>query len=319
MHPFAGTQSCPRCSKVVYAAEQASLWFLVVLANVANAMTSSGNGSWQEACMICNKRLDSYTLLEHDEMNFGTRDLRHANLPHRDITPEGDRGRSTSPMRTTLSTPPRLGSPLRRYDATGRLVSDTDTGAQRLTALATTSISSSDSSSDSEAPDAEAMDDAPTTPPPTAAPAAAAGTPSNSGRFGPTGIPRTVPITPTRSAPVQGRLPVSGIDSSDASPVPLPVMQTATGTRYGAALANNLTGSPKRQWTASTNPACPRCGKSVFFAEQVKAVGKTFHKNCLRCVECNTGLDSNRLRDHDGDPFHGPQGGGYALLGKAGG
>ena len=36
---------------------------------------------------------------------------------------------------------------------------------------------------------------------------------------------------------------------------------------------------------------------------QVKAVGKTYHKACLRCNECRTGLDSTRLRDHDGIPF----------------
>jgi formylmethanofuran dehydrogenase subunit E len=49
---------------------------------------------------------------------------------------------------------------------------------------------------------------------------------------------------------------------------------------------------------------------------QVKAVGKIYHKGCLRCTECNALLDSNRLRDHDGQPMcvhchsklHGPQG-----------
>src|ERR1700678_1719110 len=73
---------------------------------------------------------------------------------------------------------------------------------------------------------------------------------------------------------------------------------------------------------------------------QVKAVGKTFHKTCLICAECGTSLHSNKLLDHDGDPFcvrchskvfccfspqiyycslfqklYGPQGNGYALLG----
>ena len=53
-----------------------------------------------------------------------------------------------------------------------------------------------------------------------------------------------------------------------------PIAQTATGTRYGAALGGQvglqLTGgapSP-RKWGAA-NPSCPRCGKSVYFAEQV--------------------------------------------------
>ncbi|KAF5326640.1 hypothetical protein D9611_000875 [Ephemerocybe angulata] len=101
---------------------------------------------------------------------------------------------------------------------------------------------------------------------------------------------------------------------------------TPTGTRYGAALGVQMTGSPAKRWGAAT-PVCPRCKKSVYFAEQVKAVGKTWHKLCMRCTECNTSLDSTKLRDHDEQPYcvrcynkvHGPQGQGYALLGKAGG
>ncbi|KAF8901053.1 hypothetical protein CPB84DRAFT_1815294 [Gymnopilus junonius] len=104
-----------------------------------------------------------------------------------------------------------------------------------------------------------------------------------------------------------------------------PLAPTATGTRYGIVLTAGVNahsteagGSP-RKWGAAT-PICPRCKK-------VKAVGKTFHKSCMRCVECNTSLDSSKLRDHDGDPFcvrcygklYGPAGSGYALLGKAGG
>ncbi|THU97874.1 hypothetical protein K435DRAFT_662097 [Dendrothele bispora CBS 962.96] len=48
MHPFGGSPKCPRCSKSVYAAEQ--LYHKPCL-----------------ACTSCNKRLDSFTLLEHDE------------------------------------------------------------------------------------------------------------------------------------------------------------------------------------------------------------------------------------------------------------
>lgn len=28
---------------------------------------------------------------------------------------------------------------------------------------------------------------------------------------------------------------------------------------------------------------CPRCGKQVYFAEEVRALGKKYHKLCLRC------------------------------------
>ena len=101
--------------------------------------------------------------------------------------------------------------------------------------------------------------------------------------------------------------------------------QTSTGTRYGVALKGgvgvNTTGSASpspRKWGVGT-PVCPRCMKNVYFAEQVnfvsfqkkflklfvqvKAVGKTYHKTCFRCVECGTSLHSNKLLDHDGDPF----------------
>lgn len=54
-----------------------------------------------------------------------------------------------------------------------------------------------------------------------------------------------------------------------------PLSQTATGTRYGIALdGGNIgvqmtgTGTP-RKWGAGT-PQCPRCAKSVYFAEQVR-------------------------------------------------
>lgn len=32
---------------------------------------------------------------------------------------------------------------------------------------------------------------------------------------------------------------------------------------------------------------CPRCNKTVYFAEEVRAVGKKWHKMCLSCGMCN--------------------------------
>jgi len=37
--------------------------------------------------------------------------------------------------------------------------------------------------------------------------------------------------------------------------------------------------------------------------KQVKAIGKTWHKGCLRCTECSTLLDSMRLTEKDGNPL----------------
>jgi len=187
--------------------------------------------------------------------------------------------------------------------------------------------------------------------------------PSNTGRPGIGTIPRTIPLylnngngsrtgykhytshsvgsVPSNYSPAKGGveddLPHGGAIALDRNLGTYgnftPVKQTSTGTRYGVALTGgvdvHITGSANpspRKWGTGT-PVCPRCMKNVYFAEQVKAVGKTFHKTCLRCMECGTSLHSNKLLDHDGDPFcvrchsklYGPQGNGYALLGKAGG
>ena len=49
-----------------------------------------------------------------------------------------------------------------------------------------------------------------------------------------------------------------------------------------------------------TNTKCARCGKTVYFAEQVFGAGKKWHKQCFKCVECNKTVSSTSLRDKDG-------------------
>ena len=149
-----------------------------------------------------------------------------------------------------------------------------------------------------------------------------------------TGIPRTIPLTskhtrtfnsgnhvslvdrpvtpPTRK---WHKVPASVPRTHTESPPPLthrgaslpasPLRPTVTGTRYGAGLMRPLspkgTGTvwtPTRPMTFGTGtPLCARCSKAVYFAEQVKANGRLFHKMCLRCTDCNTALDSSRLAE----------------------
>ncbi|RUS82684.1 hypothetical protein EGW08_009521 [Elysia chlorotica] len=48
---------------------------------------------------------------------------------------------------------------------------------------------------------------------------------------------------------------------------------------------------------------CPRCNQNVYFAEEVRAMGKKYHKQCLKCSECDKQLDSTNCNDHENDIF----------------
>jgi hypothetical protein len=270
--------------------------------------------------------------------NFGTRDLRHANLPYRE---DG----SLSPTKTTQPPPPlppRVTSPTRADPPPllrpTRSLATSPTGIRSPTFPRNNSDLGRTLDKDTEA---DSLADGVATPPVqsrTQSPPPTLGATGNLSTQG-----QEEPISPTVSgsnAIIAGTMPTSTPRPTHHSSRSVgSVMPATTGTRYGALLnrpgtnvfagvnltGSNATGSPRR-WGGDT-PVCPKCGQNVYFAEQVKAVGKTFHKGCLRCFECNTLLDSSRLRDHNGDPLcmrcygklHGPQGGGYALLGKAGG
>ncbi|TFY52551.1 hypothetical protein EVJ58_g9948 [Rhodofomes roseus] len=282
------------------------------------------------ACTSCGKRLDSYNLLEHDQEPycknchmrlFATRTLGLQNLPNRDEVPLSSP--PTSPTRNSFSltraaSPPARSSaapplPARRH-ATGGSIGDRS-----------------------------------------AFPAPSSGPPDRQRRtqvVAKAGSPRTVPLSPVRnrfggsiSSTANGAAPSIDGESAGAASAgrtcspdarmtgTVPLVPTSTGTRYGMALGGRSPMTPMmtgtgRQWgLGGANPLCGKCGKTVYFAEQVKAIGKTYHKGCLRCSECNTSLDSTRLTERDGNPYchrcysklYGPQGSGYALLGKAGG
>lgn len=179
--------------------------------------------------------------------NFGTRDLRSANLPHKENP-------ASSPGRFTSSPPPGGEASLPRSLAVPTDTEEAEEERDTLNAIPSHSY---------------------------------AGILSNTGRSGYGGLPRTIPLSPTRRSRTID--PAEEQESTHYNAVPLgrshssataydnsprPITQTSTGTRYGAALgstswvSSNTTGSPARKW-GGTNPSCGRCGKSVFFAEQV--------------------------------------------------
>ncbi|KAJ6553976.1 hypothetical protein DFH09DRAFT_1366051 [Mycena vulgaris] len=236
---FNGSATCPRCSKTVYAAEQ---------------IMGPGRKFYHKpclACMTCKKRLDSLTLLEHDQepyckschgKNFGTHNIGSRTPADAFRTPPRKRPTADTDVESPLATDSSpLDGPARAFDF-----------------LATDPTATPPADADSEQ------------------------------------------LTPSRAlAPIAERYATAAAvqrrhmtGDGAASPTPLP--RTLTGG-----------GSPSPRRYGGDTPKCARCEKSVFFAEQVKAVGKLYHKGCLRCTapSCGALLDSNRLRDHDGEPM----------------
>ncbi|KAJ3606295.1 hypothetical protein NHX12_025816 [Muraenolepis orangiensis] len=48
---------------------------------------------------------------------------------------------------------------------------------------------------------------------------------------------------------------------------------------------------------------CPKCDKTVYFAEKVSSLGKDWHKFCLKCERCNKILTAGGHAEHDGTPY----------------
>ncbi|CDO76755.1 hypothetical protein BN946_scf185028.g6 [Trametes cinnabarina] len=248
MHPFGGTPICPRCSKAVYAAEQ-------IMGPGRKPCLS---------CMNCGKRLDSFSLVEHNEEPycknchvklFGTRDLRHANLPHRDEilgSPPASPVRPNTFAFNRAASPPPLGS---RADSSGNNGNGTApplpvrrhlTGAAGL--------------------------DRTTSPPPTLLKPTRTLSPGRDHQRS----------RPTSFAQVTEQMHALR-DLVEDQPEPEPEKQDTRDEKEEE--------KEEKDWQPPATPP------------HVKAVGKTWHKGCLRCAECGHTLDSGRLSEKDGEPF----------------
>ena len=63
----------------------------------------------------------------------------------------------------------------------------------------------------------------------------------------------------------------------------------------------NVTNGVKPKWGGAE--ICPRCGKSVFIAELMRAAGKAWHKSCFTCNICNKRVDSSTLCEREGEIY----------------
>jgi len=85
---------------------------------------------------------------------------------------------------------------------------------------------------------------------------------------------------------------------------------------------NNLsTGVVKMKPKYGSADICPRCNKSVFIAELMRAAGKAWHKSCFTCLLCRKRVDSSMLCEREGEIFckscygrnFGPKGVGFGI------
>lgn len=73
---------------------------------------------------------------------------------------------------------------------------------------------------------------------------------------------------------------------------------------------------PKEEKPAETQPApnpkaapkktgdyCPTCGKRVYPAEALSALGRKYHTMCFKCFNCHTTLALGKQFDHNGEPY----------------
>ena len=164
--------------------------------------------------------------------NFGTKDLRHANLPNRDqvmgLSPPTSPGRNTSGLESPPSPPPRPTSVSIESKITGgsfTVPPPKPLLANKLKVAGEAELHSG-------------------------------------GGVGMNDLPGRSPISPAKCGGDDDRgVTQTTLGRKDMIAALIP---TSTGTRYG----RGLTGGTSRQWGGGT-PVCGKCGKLVYFAEQV--------------------------------------------------
>ena len=54
---------------------------------------------------------------------------------------------------------------------------------------------------------------------------------------------------------------------------------------------------------ATNDEVCARCSKAIFVVDIKRAIGKSFHSWCFRCVECNATVTLGKEKTRNGDLY----------------
>ncbi|KAI5450428.1 hypothetical protein NCC49_003052 [Naganishia albida] len=115
---------------------------------------------------------------------------------------------------------------------------------------------------------------------------------------------RAAPSGPTLPTHLTSREPtISASTSTQARPAPDPSPTTHAVHRNDVLATSPYRSKPIMPGSSSGNEGCAGCGKTVYFAEGVNAIGKRWHKPCLRCTSCRSTLDPGRVQDRDELPY----------------
>ncbi|AXA51329.1 cysteine and glycine-rich protein [Malassezia restricta] len=109
-----------------------------------------------------------------------------------------------------------------------------------------------------------------------------------------------VPVKPQHDPSTKSRSfkAVSDTDLHGRRPLPMAPSGSQEPLTVPASVSGQSGSSifPTPASTAGT-PACARCHTPVYFAEQRLAVGRKWHRACLRCEGCRATLDTNRVEE----------------------
>lgn len=85
-------------------------------------------------------------------------------------------------------------------------------------------------------------------------------------------------------------------DAGDSTPTPQSHADEAESSQREVPLRHQLVNKHDAE-------CCPQCGRTVYFAEEIKALKRKWHRLCFKCVSCKRTLEPGKCTEHEGQLF----------------